>query len=62
MIVIGSSLVVYPAAYVPIQAQRAGARLVIINKGPTEQDHMADVRIDAAAGETMTKIIERLRL
>jgi len=36
--------------------------LVIINKGPTEQDHMADVRIDAAAGETMTKIIERLRL
>lgn len=62
MIVIGSSLVVYPAAYVPIQAQRAGARLVIINKGPTEQDHLADVRIDAAAGQTMTEIIERLRL
>jgi NAD-dependent deacetylase len=62
MIVIGSSLVVYPAAYIPIQAQRAGARLAIINKGPTEQDYLADVRIDAAAGETMTEIIERLRL
>jgi NAD-dependent deacetylase len=61
MIVIGSSLVVYPAAYVPIQAQRAGARLVIINKGPTEQDHLADVRIDAAAGQTMTEIINELK-
>ena len=61
MIVIGSSLVVYPAAYVPVQAQQAGADLVIINKGPTEQDHNADVRIDAQAGETMTKIMNRLK-
>jgi len=61
MIVIGSSLVVYPAAYVPIQAQRAGARLVIINKGSTEQDYLADVLIDASAGETMTKIINRIK-
>lgn len=61
MIVIGSSLVVYPAAYVPVQAQQAGADLVIINRGPTEQDHNADVRIDAAAGETMTKIMNRLK-
>ena len=60
MIVIGSSLVVYPAAYVPVQAKQAGADLVIINKGSTEQDHNADVRIDASAGETMTKIINRL--
>ncbi len=60
MVVVGSSLVVYPAAYVPVQAQRAGARLVIINKGPTEQDYLADVRIDAPAGETMTKIINRI--
>ena len=61
MLVIGSSLVVYPAAYVPVQAKQAGAHLVIINKGPTEQDHQADVRIDAAAGATMTKIVERLK-
>ena len=61
MMVIGSSLVVYPAAYVPVQAKQAGADLVIINKGPTEQDHQADVRIDAAAGETMTKIINRIK-
>ncbi|HQL00035.1 MAG TPA: Sir2 family NAD-dependent protein deacetylase [Smithellaceae bacterium] len=61
MIVIGSSLVVYPAAYVPIQARRAGAKLVIINRGETEQDAMADVRIDDAAGVTMTKIMERIK-
>ncbi len=61
MLVIGSTLVVYPAAYVPVQAKQAGADLVIINKGATEQDHIADVRIDAPAGETMTKILERLK-
>ena len=61
MLVIGSSLVVYPAAYVPVQAKQAGADVVIINKGPTEQDHIADVRIDASAGETMTRILERLK-
>ena len=61
MIVIGSSLVVYPAAYVPVHAKQSGADLVIINKGETEQDHLADVRIDAPAGETMTKILNRLK-
>jgi NAD-dependent deacetylase len=61
MIVIGSSLVVYPAAYVPVHAKQSGADLVIINKGETEQDHLADVRIDASAGETMTKILNRLK-
>jgi len=61
MMVIGSSLVVYPAAYVPVQAKQAGADLVIINKGPTEQDHQADVRIDAPAGDTMTKILNRIK-
>lgn len=61
MIVIGSSLVVYPAAYIPVYAKEAGARLVIINIGSTEQDHNADVLINAPAGETMTKILNRLK-
>jgi len=61
MLVIGSSLVVYPAAYIPVQAKQAGAQLVIINRGSTQQDHQADVRIDAPAGETMTKIISKLK-
>ena len=61
-IVIGSSLVVYPAAYMPLYAKRSGADIVIINVGPTEQDHIADIIIDAPAGKTMTKIVERLRV
>jgi NAD-dependent deacetylase len=60
-IVIGSSLVVYPAAYMPIYAKRSGANIVIINMGDTGQDDIADVFIDAPAGETMTKIMEKLR-
>lgn len=60
-IVIGSSLVVYPAAYMPVYAKRGRAKLVIINIGPTEQDDMADVIIDHSAGETMTKIMQKLK-
>jgi NAD-dependent deacetylase len=60
-IVIGSSLVVYPAAYMPIYAKSSGAGIIIINLGPTEQDNIADVLINAKAGETMTKIMERLK-
>lgn len=59
--VIGSSLVVYPAAALPLQAKRAGAKLMIVNLGPTEQDHLADLRIHRSAGETMTEILNTLR-
>lgn len=60
-IVIGSSLFVYPAANMPLYAKRAGAGVVIINLGPTQQDDIADVIIDHSAGETMTKIMEGLK-
>ena len=57
-IVLGSSLVVYPAAMIPQYAQQGGAKLVIINMGPTEMDRMADIRIDARAGDVTPKILE----
>jgi NAD-dependent deacetylase len=60
-IVIGSSLVVYPAAYMPMYAKNAGAGIVIINLGPTQQDGIADIIINASAGATMSAIMERLR-
>ena len=60
-IVIGSSLVVYPAAYMPQYAKRSGAGIIIINLGPTEQDDIADVLINAPAGKTMTMIMNRLK-
>jgi NAD-dependent deacetylase len=50
---IGSSLVVWPAAGFPLMARNCGARLVIINKEPTEQDDVADLVIRHDIGETL---------
>lgn len=54
---IGSSLVVYPAAGLPIAAKRNGAKLVILNRDPTELDHMADLVINAEIGPTLAKVV-----
>ena len=56
MIVIGSSLVVYPAAALPEEAVRAGAPLVIVNREPTGHDRLAEVVVGGSAGESMTRI------
>lgn len=61
MIVVGSSLVVYPAAYMPIYATESGAKLVIINVGTTSMDRFANVCINEKAGEVMSKILERVK-
>jgi len=60
-IVIGSSLVVYPAADMPVHAKVSGARLVIINMTPTPFDEQADLVIYGKAGETMGKILDRVK-
>lgn len=52
-IAIGSSLVVWPAAGFPMMATNAGARLVIINREPTEQDDIADLVIRHDIGEAL---------
>lgn len=56
-IVLGSSLVVYPAAGFPMLAKRNGARLVIINREATEQDDSADLVINAEIGSTMSRAV-----
>jgi NAD-dependent deacetylase len=50
---IGSSLVVWPAAGFPLLARKCGAKLVIINNEPTEQDDLADLVIPFDIGETL---------
>lgn len=50
---IGSSLVVWPAAGFPMMAKDCGAKLVIINNEPTEQDDIADLVIRHDIGETL---------
>ena len=61
LIVIGSSLVVYPAAYMPIYAKNSGAKLVIINISPTSCDGDADVLINSGAGEATGRILQNVR-
>jgi NAD-dependent deacetylase len=56
-IVLGSSLVVYPAAGFPIMAKRNGSRLAIVNREPTEQDELADIVINAEIGATMSRAV-----
>ena len=60
-IVIGSALVVYPAAYIPAYARKAGARLAIVNLTPTTLDHYATVVIQGKAGEIMPRVMEWVR-
>lgn len=57
---IGSSLVVHPAASLPLIAKRGGARLVIVNNAPTPLDDMADLVIREPIGDTMTRVMARI--
>ncbi len=52
-VVLGSSLVVYPAAAFPRQARHHGATLAIVNRAPTDQDGSADLVIRADIGSTL---------
>ena len=60
-IVIGSSLVVQPAARMPVVAKQNDARLVIINRDETPCDQLADCIVHAQAGPTMAAVIEQVR-
>ena len=56
MLVVGSSLVVYPAADIPVAAERAGVPMVLVNAEPTPLDELADVVIRGRAGEVLPEI------
>ncbi len=60
-IVIGSTLAVYPAGLMPVFAVKAGAKLVIINDGETELDHVAHVRVSARAGQVMSSLMAKVK-
>lgn len=60
-IVVGSSLVVYPAADMPAVALEAGAKLVIINQGETPFDKNAHLRFTEKIGDVLPPAIVRLK-
>ena len=57
ILVVGSTLVVEPAASIPRIAKESGARLVIINLSETPLDDEADIRIFDAIGKTLIENI-----
>jgi len=58
MIIIGSSLVVYPAAGFPEYAKQRGAGLAIVNREETPLDSLADVVVHREIGPAMSYVVE----
>jgi NAD-dependent deacetylase len=55
-LVLGSSLVVFPAAGFPLLAKQHGARLAIVNREPTDQDAYADLVLHEEIGAVLTAV------
>jgi NAD-dependent deacetylase len=60
-IVAGSSLVVYPAAQMPLIAKQNRAKLVIITLSDTPHDTYADIVINEKTGPTLTEIVRLVK-
>ncbi len=57
LLIIGSSLLVYPAAGLPLYAKARGARLIEINSEPSSLSALCDYRIAGRASETLPEIL-----
>jgi NAD-dependent deacetylase len=56
LLVVGSSLEVWPAAGLPLEAQA----FAVVNRGPTAFDDRSVLKVDAGAGETLSAALESL--
>ena len=59
--VVGSSLVVQPAAGMPVYAKQAGATLAILNLSSTPLDEVADIIVRAQATEVLPPVVDLVR-
>lgn len=60
VLAVGTTLSVWPAADIPLAAARRGVPFVIVNLGPTDGDGIADLKLEAGAGPTMTRLVRLL--
>lgn len=60
MLVVGSTLQVYPAAHLPIMVHQNRKPVIILNLGPTELDHIADCRIEGKAAEALPAVVSEI--
>ncbi|MFX1266601.1 MAG: NAD-dependent deacetylase [Promethearchaeota archaeon] len=58
LIVLGSSLLIYPVAFYPRKALSAGAKLAIINIQQTDMDDYAEIVIHKKIGDILPRIVE----
>jgi NAD-dependent deacetylase len=58
LLVVGSSLQVYPAASIPGETRQAGGRVIIVNAEPTAQDDIACLVLRGQAGEILGRLAE----
>lgn len=57
LLAVGSTLSVYPVAAMVLTAERAGARIVIVNAGPTDMDDLADVVVRGSISDALPLIV-----
>lgn len=60
VLVLGTSGLVYPAASIPVEAVKTGARLIEINPEPSALTHMADIFIPEPSGQALPRIIDHI--
>ena len=60
LLVVGSTLEVYPVAGLPLETLRAGGTLAIVNRGPTALDADAELRLEGNAATILREILAEL--
>jgi NAD-dependent deacetylase len=60
VVAVGSSLSVYPAAYIPLEIASRGDAFIIINKAPTDLDSVASLRLDGLAGTVLPQLVSAI--
>lgn len=60
VLVVGSTVSVWPAADFVLRAAQQAKPIVIVNQGETEADRLAAVKIDAGIGQVLPTIVDRV--
>jgi NAD-dependent deacetylase len=60
VVAVGSSLSVYPAAYIPLEVAARGEAFIIINNSPTDLDAVASLRLEGMAGTILPQLVRAI--
>ncbi len=60
VLVVGSTVSVWPAADIVMRAATQSKPIVVINRGDTEVDHIAAAKIDAGIGDVLPDLVDRI--